>query len=155
MKTLLITLLFVPILSFAQSNESVVVYYGNGSFDNTIVDLSNQNLTKVPVIDVNVEVLILDNNNLTEIPDWFLNLKNLKSLSIRNNNLTDISVLSYCENLEELYLTNNINLEDFPSFSSCEKLKIIDVINTKINQLPISIRGIKSIAYFKYSSSEK
>ncbi len=155
MKTLLITLLFVPILSFSQSNKSVVVYNGNGSFDNTIVDLSNQNLTKVPVIDVNVEILILDNNNLTEIPDWILNLRNLKSLSIRNNNLTDISVLSYCENLEELYLTNNINLEDFPNFSSCEKLKIIDVINTKINQLPISIRGMKSIAYFKYSLSEK
>lgn len=67
----------------------------------------------------------------------------------------DVSVLMYCENLEEIYLSNNPNLNDLPSFSFCKKLKIIDVVNTRINELPISIRGMESIAYFKYSVTKE
>lgn len=61
----------------------------------------------------------------------------------------------YCENSEEIYLTNNPNLEYLPSLRGCEKLKIIDVINTKINELPVSIRGMENIAYFKYSAPKE
>ncbi len=115
----------------------------------------SNNLSELPLIDLQVETLILDNNNLTEIPNWFVTLKNLKSVSIRNNNLIDVSVLMYCENLEQIYLSNNKNLDDIPNFSTCKKLKILDVVNTKINELPTSIRGSESIAYFKYSVSRQ
>ncbi|TLX72597.1 leucine-rich repeat domain-containing protein [Labilibacter sediminis] len=155
MKFVLIILLFFPLVTFSQLKDSVVVYHGNGSFEEDIIDLSNQNLLKLPVIDRDVEILILDNNNLKEIPDWFVNLKQLRSLSIRNNKLVDVSVLGFCENLEEIYLSNNHNLYDLPSFSFCKKLKIVDVTNTKINELPISIRGMDGIAYFKYSIAKK
>ncbi len=154
MKAITFILMFIPLIGFSQMKDSIVVYHGNGSFDREIIDLSNNNLTELPVIDRDVEVLILDNNNLTQIPNWFIDLKNLRSISIRNNNIVDISVLRYCENLEEIYLSNNPNLKNLPSFSFCEKIKIIDVVNTKINELPISIRGMESIAYFKYSTTK-
>ena len=155
MKFVILILLFSPLVAFSQLKDSVIVYHGNGSFEEDIIDLSNNNLLKLPVIDLDVEVLILDNNNLTEIPDWFVNLKKLRSLSVRNNKLVDVSVLNFCENLEEIYLSDNHNLNDLPSFSFCEKLKLVDVTNTKINKLPISIRGMDSIAYFKYSVAKK
>ncbi len=155
MKAITFILMFFPLIGFSQMNDSIIVYHGNGAFERNIIDLSNNNLTELPVIDRDVEILILDNNNLIEIPNWFVNLKNLRSVSIRNNNLMDVSVLMYCENLEELYLSNNPNLNDLPSFSFCKKLKIIDVVNTRINELPISIRGMESIAYFKYSATKK
>lgn len=155
MKSIVFILMFLPLFAFSQSNDSIIVYHGNGYFENKIIDLSNKDLSKLPVIDLQAEILILDNNNLTEIPNWFTNLKNLRSLSVRNNKLIDVSVLMYCENLEEIYLSNNQNLNDLPNFGICKKLKIVDVVNTKINELPISISGIKSIAYFKYSISKK
>lgn len=147
--------MLTPLLAFSQLKDSVVVYHGNGSFENVIIDLSNNHLSKLPVIDPEVEVLILDNNNLTELPNWFVRLKNLKSVSIRNNKLKDVSVLMYCENLEEIYLSDNQNLSELPNFRTCKKLKMIDVVNTKINEVPISVRGLESIAYFKYSVARK
>ncbi|WP_075603668.1 leucine-rich repeat domain-containing protein [Saccharicrinis aurantiacus] len=152
MKTIIFILLFVPLLVSGQSTESVIVYRGNGQTRSNITDLSNKNLTKLPIIDTDVEVLILDDNNLTEIPGWFTSLKNLRTLSIRNNNLRDVDVLMYCENLEEIYLTNNENLEYLPSFRMCKKIKLVDVVNTKINEVPMSIRGMNGLAYFKYSA---
>ncbi len=155
MKIITIILMFIPFLSFSQTKDSIIVYYGNGSFENKIVDLSNKNLTKIPVVDNDVETLILDNNNITELTDWILSLHNLKSLSIRNNNLIDVRVLKHCDNLEELYLSNNQNLESLPNFNNCEKLRIIDVTNTKIHEVPTSIKWSENIAYFKYSVARK
>ncbi|WP_282037757.1 leucine-rich repeat domain-containing protein [Saccharicrinis aurantiacus] len=152
MKTIIFILLFAPLLVSGQSTESVIVYRGNGQTQSNVTDLSNKNLTKLPIIDTDVEVLILDDNNLTEIPGWFTSLKKLRTLSIRNNNLRDVDVLMYCENLEEIYLTNNENLEYLPSFGMCKKIKLVDVVNTKINELPMSIRGMNGLAYFKYSA---
>ncbi len=150
-KTQLLLLAFFPLLLLSQNKSSVEIYYGNGSFEGRIVDLSNRNLSKLPAFNSQVEVLILDNNNITELPEWLMTLPNLRSLSIRNNNLNDVDILGFCEKLEELYLSNNPNLFDLPSFSRCKKLQIIDVTDTKINDLPINIRGMENIAYFKYS----
>lgn len=82
-----IILIFLPLIAFSQSKDSVIVYHGDGSFNSKITDLSNMNLKKLPMIDLEVEILILDDNNLTEIPNWFVNLRNLKTLSIRNDNI--------------------------------------------------------------------
>ena len=137
MKAITFILMFFPIIGFSQMNDSIIVYHGNGAFERNIIYLSNNNLTELPVIDRDIEILFPDYDNLIKMPNWFVNLKNLRSVSIRNNNLMDVSVLMYCENLEELYLSNNPNLNDLPSFSFCKKLKIIDVVNTRINELPI------------------
>jgi Leucine-rich repeat (LRR) protein len=154
MKTIILLLLLISGMVYSQSEDTVIVYHGNGSFDSKIIDLSNQGLSKIPAKAINfqVEVLILDNNNISDIPKWVGNLTNLRSLSLRNNNLREVNnILMYCENLEELYLSGNQNLSGLPGLSNCKKLKIVDVVDTKINELPVTISGMESIGYFKYS----
>jgi len=154
MKTIILILGLFPSIVFSQPKDSIVVYHGNGSFESRIIDLSNKNLSEVPskAINFDVEVLILDNNNIKELPNWMMNLKNLRCLSVRNNNLQNVDKLMYCENLEELYLSGNKRLFDLPSLARCTKLRIVDVVDTRINDLPISIRGMDKIGYFKYTS---
>lgn len=147
----------MPVLVFSQTQDTVEVYEGNGAFEHRIIDLSYRNLTDVPARAVNneMEVLILDNNNITVLPDWLANIPKLRSLSVRNNNLKDVSILMYCTNLEELYLSGNKNLADLPSFTRNTKLRVVDVVDTKINSLPVRIRGMENIGYFKYSTLKK
>lgn len=157
MKIFLTMLVFMPVLVFSQTQDTVEVYEGNGAFEHRIIDLSYRNLTDVPARAVNneMEVLILDNNNITVLPDWLANIPKLRSLSVRNNNLKDVSILMYCTNLEELYLSGNKNLADLPSFTRNTKLRVVDVVDTKINSLPVRIRGMENIGYFKYSTKKK
>ncbi len=157
MKIFLTMLVFMPVLVFSQTLDTVEVYEGNGAFEHRIIDLSYRNFTEVPARAVNneMEVLILDNNNITVLPDWLANLPKLRSLSVRNNNLKDVSILMYCTNLEELYLSGNKNLADLPSFTRNTKLRVVDVVDTKINNLPVRIRGMENIGYFKYSTQKK
>lgn len=138
--------------------DSVNVFEGRGIFEtHKILDLSYKDLKSLPaeVLNPEIEILILDNNNIKELPSWIGNLKNLKILSIRNNNLLELNyVLTYCENLEQLYLSGNKNLSELPSLVMNEKLEIIDVVDTKINQLPTWARMMNSLYYFKFTKKK-
>ena len=156
LRILMIGLLLTSFMAVAQNNNRVIVFQGRKVPFNSqkIVDLSYQNLKEVPVLGSNseVEILILDNNNLEKLPRWIGNLKNLKVLSVRNNNLLEInSAISFCENLEQLYLSGNKNLSDLPSLSFCEKLVIIDVVDTKINEVLGWAGLMDSLYFFKYT----
>lgn len=151
MKIITLILVLIPTALFAQEQDSIVVYEGYGSFNNRIVDLSNQNLSRFPALSPEVEVLILDNNNISYLPNSIIYLTKLRSLSIRNNNLQSADILGYCESLQELYLSGNSYLSQLPNFIRCNKLKIIDVTGTAINDIPGWIRAMDSLAYFKYS----
>lgn len=135
--------------------DSVNVFEGRGVFkSHKVLDLSYRNLKTLPAEASNpeIEILILDNNNIEELPSWIGNLKSLRVLSIRNNNLLELnSAMTFCENLEQLYLSGNKNLSEIPSFSMSEKLEIIDVVDTRINQLPIWTRMMNSLYYFKFT----
>ena len=154
-KLITIILLLISSSLKGQDHSSVQIFEGRGIHNNAqlILDLSYQNLKSVPIQANNpqIEILILDNNNIEELPIWISNLKNLKLLSVRNNNLTRISsFLSSCENLEQLYLSGNKNLSDLPNMANCKKLKLVDVVDTQINEIPISIRMMDNLFYFKY-----
>ena len=156
LRHVLLLLLFVNLIANGQETGKVIVFHGRRVPFKTqkIIDLSYQNLSEVPVLVSNteVEILILDNNNLTKLPSWIGNLKNLRILSVRNNNLSELnSKLSFCENLEQLYLSGNKNLSDIPSLGFCEKLEIIDAVDTKINEVPGWIELSDSIYSFKYT----
>ncbi len=155
----LIVLFCISIHANGTEKDSVNVFEGRGIFEShRILDLSYRNLKTLPaqVSNPEIEILILDNNNIEELPSWIGNLKNLRILSIRNNNLLELnSVLTYCENLEQLYLTGNKNLSELPNLSQNEKLEIIDVIDTKINQLPTWTRMMNNLYYFKFSENKQ
>lgn len=147
-------LLWLSLSLIAQNKNPVVIYEGNAIFDTKLIlDLSYKSLTSIPIEADNseIEVLILDNNNLEKIPVWIINLKNLKVLSVRNNNLKSTKSISLCANLEQLYLSGNKELTELSNLSSCKKLKLIDVIDTKINDVPGWVRMMENLLYFKYT----
>lgn len=161
MKNLSIVLLILFFISSHVSGiekDSVNVFEGKGIFKSRkILDLSYRNLETVPAEALNpeIEILILDNNNIEELPSWIANLKNLRILSIRNNNLSNLnSVITFCENLEQLYLSGNKDLSELPRLSMSEKLEIIDVVDTKINQLPTWTRMMNNLYYFKFTEKK-
>ena len=156
---MIIALLLTNILANGQVTNSVVIYQGRKVPFNSqkILDLSYQNLDEVPIEASNteIEILILDNNNIERLPRGLGNLKNLKVLSIRNNKLKELnSSISFCGNLEQLYLSGNSNLTDIPNLSICENLKIIDVVDTKINEVPGWAVMSDSLFYFKYTKTK-
>ncbi len=156
LKSVLVILFLSNSLLNAQETGKVIVYQGRQVpfKEQKVIDLSYQNLSEVPVLVSNseVEILILDNNNLTRLPNWIGNLRNLRILSVRNNNLIELnSKIGFCENLEQLYLTGNKRLSDIPSLSFFEKLEIIDVVDTQIHEVPGWVDQLDSLYYFKYS----
>jgi len=156
-----ITIGFILICLASQGQEinSVEIFNGRGelNYSQIILDLSYQNLEEIPIRALNpeIEILILDNNNLSSLPSWIGQLENLKVLSLRNNkfNVLDFGI-NNCENLEQLYLSGNKELSDISAISTTSKLKIIDVIDTKINKLPDWVRMMDNLFYFKYTKKE-
>jgi Leucine-rich repeat (LRR) protein len=154
-----IGLLFINLIARGQAGNSVEVFHGRAELmeSQKILDLSYQNLEKVPTRALNpeIETLILDNNHIKELPSWIGDLKNLKVLSIRNNSLVELSyVIKNCENLEQLYLSGNKNLSDISNISSSQKLEIIDVVDTQINTLPPWLQMMDNLFYFKFTRKE-
>lgn len=154
----IITLISFIILSVCihAKAQQVEVFEGRGQTSSTqlIMDYSYQNLEKVPVggNNADIQVLILDNNKLTELPNWISNLTNLKILSVRNNNLREVSsLLSHCTQLEQVYFSGNPNLDHLPNLSSCRNLMLVDVVGTKITDIPVHIRTMDHLYYFKYT----
>ena len=141
--------------TMAQQGNAVEKFEGRGNYNTQLVlDYSYQDLDKIPISADNpqVETLILDNNHLTELPNWIHDLSKLKILSVRNNNLQEItSLLSRCTNLEQLYLSGNPALAGLPDLSSCKKLQLIDVVGTAIHDLPAGIQMMDNLYYFKYN----
>lgn len=155
-KLIILFLLISNSMLFAQTDSSVEIYEGRSAFFDTqvILDLSYQGLKSLPIeaSSDDIEVLILDNNNIEKLPNWIGQMKNLKVLSVRNNNLKDLNyAITNCDNLEQLYLSGNKNLRDLPSLNTCKNLKLIDVIDTGINEVPGSIQWLDNLLYFKYS----
>lgn len=153
----LISLVLFSFLANGQNQDSVIVITGRGEVtgNQKILDLSYRNLDKLPVRTYNpdIEVLILDNNNLTELPVWLGDLKNLRVLSLRNNNITILDdVIRNCDNLEQLYLSGNRNLIDISAINSSQRLELIDVVDTKINDELPWLRMMDNLYYFKFTA---
>ncbi len=158
LSAVLLVILSISFFAAGAEKDSVNVFEGRGIFKSRkILDLSYTNLKTLPAQASNpeIEILILDNNQLKELPSWIGNLTNLRILSVRNNNLLDLnSAIIFCENLEQLHLSGNKNLSEIPSLSRNKKLEIIDVVDTGIDQLPVWAQMMDSLYYFKFSAKK-
>ena len=95
-----------------------------------------------------IEVLKIDDNNISFLPLQILppqNLTNLKELSVRHNNISDITSLSRLTTLETLRLRGN-SISDISALSALTNLKSLSVSGNPIEDVtPIS--GLTELRY--------
>jgi Leucine-rich repeat (LRR) protein len=97
----------------------------------------------------NVEYLSLENDHLTELPEFITNLKNLKIIDLSGNDFKQLpKSFSNLQNLEEIFLNNEKDL-DLPNtlslLSKLPKLKTLHLKNDNIANLPSEILKLKSL----------
>ena len=113
-----------------------------------VVDLSGRGMFEVPVWELqpDVEVLVLDNNDLTSLPLGLAErCPNLRALSVRDNQLIDVGMeIAGLLRLEELYLDGNDigRLED-TGIRHLRSLRVLSLrangmvaFNVALHQLP-------------------
>lgn len=83
------------------------------------IDFSDLHLTEIPlpIKDmVNLKIILLQKNTLTQLPWWFLELKNLEIIDIAYNNIGSLENIP-TNNLRILYAENN-NIEHIDHFKA-------------------------------------
>lgn len=110
----------------------------------TTLDLSNQNLGKIPVEIsklTNLRVLNLEHNDLTTLPEEIGLLKNLTTLILNSNALKSLPFsMKNLSNLMKLEIKRN-DLEELPDiFEGMTNLRGIYAKKNRINTLPPSLK---------------
>ncbi|MDC1106739.1 leucine-rich repeat domain-containing protein [Prolixibacteraceae bacterium] len=159
-RTILLNIFCFLMISLSFGQQKVKTLSGRGVYSGKYIvyDGSYQGYKKFP-IDANrreVQILILDNNNIEELPIWISNLPNIRVLSLRNNNIKEIDpIITSCPKLEVLLLSGNPNLTELPTLWSCENLRLINVVDTGIHEAPNYVPMMTKLRYFKYSKKPK
>jgi len=85
-----------------------------------------------------LEVLGLDDNQLSELPD--LNLPNLKKIVLNDNKFTSYpSALKQHNKIEVIYLYNN-KITELPDDLNLPNLKVIVLVNNKLTSYPSALK---------------
>lgn len=144
---------------FWSSVESAINFFDNGAYE------KETNSTKLEYKDEivsenifsisngenydNIEILIFDSNNLTQINKNISNLKNLKRLEIKNNRLKLFHCNFLPDTLEELICVNNstIGIAGFKN-----KLKRINLSENEFRNIYCEIPS--TIEYFNISKNK-
>ncbi|XP_062592709.1 leucine-rich repeat and death domain-containing protein 1-like [Saccostrea cucullata] len=94
----------------------------------------------------NLNVLILDTNELTELPEEICQLVNLESMALSNNMLDHLPAgFDNLKNLRSLHMANN-KFEDFPmDLCQLENLEFLDMSDNNLTMLPVSISNLKNL----------
>jgi small GTP-binding protein len=97
---------------------------------------------------VDLKILFLNDNNITNIPNSLNNLANIKTLSLNNNNIHTIpDSLDNLSNLKLLSLNNN-NINTIPnSLANLNNLKVLSLNNNNINTIPNSLANLNNLEY--------
>ena len=98
------------------------------------LDLSNNNLKELSVslCNLDLQVLYLSYNQITELPQWFSNYKNLTRLNLNSNKLSQVAEL----------------LSDF------EELTFLDLSHNNISSLPNSYKNLTNLTYFSIGTNK-
>jgi internalin A len=109
----------------------------------TILDLTNLNLTKLPIEITkakHLKVLYLSDNYLEYLPDFIGSLEMLRELDLRNNEIRQLpNEISKLTQLTNLDLRRN-QLETVPfGITELASLKVLDLRNNRIQELPLEI----------------
>jgi hypothetical protein len=121
------------------------------------LDLSNQNLTKIPaeIFELkNLKTLNLSNNKISTIPADIVRLKRLKKLDISNNGISNFyAKICQLPKLEVLNLNNNL-LKTIPrQIKYLTELKVLSIANNNIITLPNEIGELKKLRKINISKN--
>lgn len=121
------------------------------------LDLSFKGLIEMPlkVLDYpQLEILALNNNKLTSLPDNFSKLKNLTRLHLWNNQLELFPIaITNLSKLEILGLGYNKLIEIPVTIENLEKLSILVLCNNKLIVLPEEITNLTHLTYLDLNSN--
>ncbi|MCK4499031.1 leucine-rich repeat domain-containing protein [Candidatus Babeliales bacterium] len=113
------------------------------------VDLSNNGLFVLPdyLVDdeySSLDTLLLENNNICELPSWFPELDVMKTLNLSNNSLSSRSlvILGAFKCIKTLYLGGN-EITNLP-----EQFFNFTLMNLDLSNNPLSFKALKDIGKF-------
>ena len=94
----------------------------------------------------NLQTLSLAFNQLTNLPESFGQLQNLKFLSLRNNQLTSLSEsIGQLQNLNTLYISDNKLIKLPESFNQMRNLETLDLLDNQLTGLPESFGQLQNL----------
>ncbi|XP_014089988.2 leucine-rich repeat-containing protein 40 isoform X5 [Bactrocera oleae] len=111
--------------------------------------LSHNHIKELPSDLVNMrslQKLDLNNNDLIALPEDMGSLRKLLCLYLQHNDITQLPTFEGCQNLQDLYVANNLVAKLPESFcSNLPHLKILDLRDNKITKIPDEISLLKNL----------
>lgn len=107
-----------------------------------------------PIIQNNNK-LDLSNQNLTKVPDYVFNMTNLEELNISHNQITGAiqSQINQLKNLKVLDASNNLMTGVPAEVGQLTNLQTLDLSNNKLTGLPNELGNLKNLQTFNISGN--
>lgn len=112
--------------------------------------------TSGPISGVSATKLDLSNQNLTKIPGYVFSQTNLEELNVSNNRLTGSiqAEIRQLKNLKVLNASNN-QLSGVPAeIGQLEKLQVVDLSNNLLTGLPYELGNLKNLQTLNISGNK-
>lgn len=107
------------------------------------------------ILNVNTTKIDLSNQNLSKIPEEIFELKNLKKLILRNNKIRVIpQEIEKLKRLQTLDLSGNNISNFYAKICSLRNLKILNLNHNKIKTFPIQIKNLNKLTCLHISHNK-
>ena len=142
--------MFASQLSLESKGLTEIPSYVFDMPDLKILSLKNNRIRSIPSRDIaklhKLVGLLLDDNQLTSLPDTIGTLKNLVTLDVYNNQLTSLpESIGNLKTLENVSIRNN-KLESLPeSIGKLNNLGVLIIDGNRLTSLPESIGQLKKL----------
>jgi hypothetical protein len=162
------TLIFGLLLLFTINNYSYSLGVGSGKKVYTDLDEALKENKKVRQLKLNnqsiefekhrkigelrnLQFLDIESCHLTDLPDEFFKLPDLKTLILNYNNITTIPLrIRYCKRLEYLS-TYSCKLTTIPK--EIESLNVLNLMNNNLTKIPLQIFKLSNLAILNFGGN--
>lgn len=141
-----------------EGKKKIVDLSGIGLTDDDIKDIDTLQVEysgqMVPMRSLPSFSILLNNNELTTLPESLGNIQNLQYLDVKNNRLTVMpDAISRLINSIFLDLSNNQITKLSDTIGNLIKLKFLNLNHNKLESLPQSVAQLKSLKFLNLNSN--